>query len=261
MNIKMIATDLDDTLLRSNNAMSDYTISVLEKCRAKGIKLVYATARDRRRSISIPLLSELFDGFVCDNGATAYAGSTLIYSKAISTKDLRDLLVAADSAGVKITANCDGIYYANFNVLEKCAWLGLKSYKHADFNTLDVKAENFLVIAETPEESEIAEFTIKKHLPRDLDLLIREKSSLMVILHKETIKSKGLAPLAQHWGIKASEIAAFGDDVIDIDLLEYCGIGVAVSNASDEVKAVADYICESNDNDGVARWLEGHIEL
>jgi hydroxymethylpyrimidine pyrophosphatase-like HAD family hydrolase len=65
--------------------------------------------------------------------------------------------------------------------------------------------------------------------------------------------------LAKIWNIEPSEIAAFGDDLNDIDLLRYAGYGVAMENALDEVKAVADYICDTNDNDGVAKWLEDNM--
>ena len=56
-----------------------------------------------------------------------------------------------------------------------------------------------------------------------------------------------------------SNIAAFGDDYNDVEMLRECGIGVAVANAIDEAKAAADYICGDCDDDGTARWLEEHV--
>jgi len=259
MNIKMIVTDLDGTLLHRNDGMdtaiSDYTISILEKCRAKGIKVVYATARDD--GATVPTLSPLVDGFVHNNGAKAYADDILVYNRAIPMDDVRDLLAAADNAGVKVAAESNGVYYGNFNITGKWGWT--QAYKNADFNTLDIEVEKIFAMVDTTDESKCVELLINKYLSNDLWLLAREEWSFVVIIHKEAIKSKGVAALAEHWGIKPSEIVAFGDDTIDIDLLEYCGIGVAVSNALDDVKAVADYICESNDNDGVAKWLEEYI--
>jgi hydroxymethylpyrimidine pyrophosphatase-like HAD family hydrolase len=55
------------------------------------------------------------------------------------------------------------------------------------------------------------------------------------------------------------ETAAFGDDYNDKEMLRDCGVGIAVANAIEEVKAVADYICDSNENDGVAKWLDERI--
>jgi hydroxymethylpyrimidine pyrophosphatase-like HAD family hydrolase len=52
---------------------------------------------------------------------------------------------------------------------------------------------------------------------------------------------------------------SFGDDKNDLEMIKRCGIGVAVENALDEVKNVAKYVCKSNNDDGVARWLEEYI--
>jgi len=52
---------------------------------------------------------------------------------------------------------------------------------------------------------------------------------------------------------------SFSDDYNDFDMIRECGIGVAVINALDEVKAVANYICDANENDGVAKWLEENV--
>ena len=76
---------------------------------------------------------------------------------------------------------------------------------------------------------------------------------------KKADKWHGIEALAKHTGIDLSCIAAFGDDYNDIEMLNKCGIGIAVANSIDEAKAVADYICDTNDNDGVAKWLEERI--
>ena len=58
---------------------------------------------------------------------------------------------------------------------------------------------------------------------------------------------------------RCRKAVAFGDDYNDIEMLRDCGIGVAVANAIPEVKTAADYICDTNDNDGVAKWLEERV--
>lgn len=60
-------------------------------------------------------------------------------------------------------------------------------------------------------------------------------------------------------GISASETVYFGDDYDDIEPIKMCGLGVAVANAINEVKAAADHITESNDDDGVAKFIEKMI--
>jgi len=56
-----------------------------------------------------------------------------------------------------------------------------------------------------------------------------------------------------------SEIVSFGDDTNDIDLLDFCGISVAMENALDNVKKSANEICDTNENDSVAKWLEENV--
>ena len=82
---------------------------------------------------------------------------------------------------------------------------------------------------------------------------------MFFISHKEAVKSKAVAALAEFWGISQEEILFFGDDLIDIDILKYCGVGVAMGNALDEVKEAADYVCGINNNDGAAKWIEENI--
>ena len=65
--------------------------------------------------------------------------------------------------------------------------------------------------------------------------------------------------LADHMGIDMTDVIAFGDDVNDLGMLKLAGTAVAVSNAIDEVKAVADHVTDSNDQDGVAKFLEATI--
>lgn len=69
-------------------------------------------------------------------------------------------------------------------------------------------------------------------------------------------KASGLKKLVERWGITPEQCAAFGDGGNDLEMLEYCGFGYAMENAPDNVKEVADYVCPSNDEDGVLVTLD-----
>lgn len=71
----------------------------------------------------------------------------------------------------------------------------------------------------------------------------------MIALHK----------LAEYFNIAVSDVVTFGDDTSDIGVIKTAGIGVAMGNAIDEAKAVADFVCDTNDNDGVAKWINSFI--
>ena len=75
----------------------------------------------------------------------------------------------------------------------------------------------------------------------------------------DATKEKAIEALSRQLGIPLSQIAAFGDDFNDIGMLKVCGTGIAMDNAIEEVKKAADQVCESNEADGVAKWMEEHL--
>ena len=246
----MIVLDLDGTLLRDDQTISEYTISTLKKCRESGIKIIYATARGISAQMLVPI--ELFDGFVRMGGAIAYAGDRLVYNKCISTTEARNFLTIADKAKIKIVAEQNAKHYSNFNIDEVWDWLTY--YEVCDFNNLSIEVEKIYALPETQEEIEL----LKNNIPKGTRIIVTRDNFAMVT-HEEAIKSKAVLAIADYWKIKPSEIAAFGDDIMDIDLLKFCDFGIAMGNALEEVKAVAKYICDTNENDGVAYWLEKYV--
>ena len=251
MNIKMIATDLDDTLLRDDKTISDITKAALVKCRDRGIKVVYATARGQSAPALVPI--DLIDGFTQMNGAVAFAGESLIYSKHISIASSRDFLLAADNAGIQIAVETGGRHYANFDVGEVWGWV--TNYTVSDFAALDINAEKIYALPKSDSEIDL----LKKHLPKNTYLIISRYDNFTMIMHEDAGKAKAVAALADHWNISIKDVVAFGDDTNDIGMLRHCGIGVAMGNAIDEVKSAADDICDTNENDGIAKWLEKHV--
>ncbi|MCL2548660.1 MAG: HAD family hydrolase, partial [Symbiobacteriaceae bacterium] len=99
---------------------------------------------------------------------------------------------------------------------------------------------------------------ITQHLSMEMYLVV-DRVGFAMIMHREATKAAAVAELARIWGIDAADIVAFGDDLNDIDMLNHAGVGVAMGNAVEEVKAIADYICPSNEEDGLARWLQEYV--
>jgi len=248
--IKMIVTDLDGTLLRSDKTVSDRTKATLARCREQGIKLAYATGRCASALKLAP--SELFDGYATANGAIAMVDNTLIYKRLIPYQDARPLLLACDRRGLDISSQLGGMDYSNFVMSD--VWPEVTNFTLVDFASHETDAEKIISHNLTVEDMDF----IESHLPR-YAYMVMAIDGLAMITHKEATKSKAIAALAGYWGITQSEILAFGDDLNDIDLLEYAGVGVVMDNARDVVKRVGDYICPSNDEDGIAAWIENNI--
>ena len=250
--IKMIVSDLDGTLLNCETVMSERTISVLEKCRKSGIKIAYATARGRSADLVAP--AKHFDGRVNMGGAVASINNEIIYSRLIPFLTARPILLACDKRGLRTASEYSGMHFSNFNVLE--LWPYIKYCEKVDFSLHDRDAEKLYAVIDDQSDADF----IRDQLNEDLHLHV-SSDNLAMIMHRDATKSKAVAVLANHWNIEPSAIAAFGDDLNDIDMLEYAGYGVAMENARDEVKAAADYSCPGNDEDGVAEWILENVKL
>ena len=253
MLIKMIVTDLDGTLLRTDKTISEYTKAILHKCRGLGVKIVYASGRGGSAQRVAP--SELFDGKVTMNGAVAKIGDDIVYSRLIPYQTARPFLLACRERQIRITSEISGMHYSNFIVSD--FWPHLTNFQIVDFAQHEIDAEK--IYSPAPTREDIA--FIEQLLPDELYSVITHDITgiLLNIMHRDATKAKAVSELARLWGILPEDIAAFGDELNDLDLLAYAGTGVAMGNALDEVKAVADYICDDNDNDGVAKWLEENI--
>ena len=253
MLIKMIVTDLDGTLLKTDKTISEYTKTILRKCRNLGVKVVYATGRGGSAQRVAP--SEFFDGKITMNGAVAKVGDDIVYSRLIPYQTARPILLACDERQIRITSEVNGMHYSNFTVTD--FWPRLTNFQVVDFAQHEMDAEKLYSPAPTPEEIAF----IERHLPEELWSVMTHDitGNLLQIMHKDATKARAVSELAKLWGISPSEIVAFGDELNDADLLAYAGIGVAMGNALDEIKAAAGYICGTNDNDGVTKWLEENV--
>ncbi|HBF37895.1 MAG TPA: Cof-type HAD-IIB family hydrolase [Firmicutes bacterium] len=101
---------------------------------------------------------------------------------------------------------------------------------------------------------------IRNELSRIAELeVVSSASNNIEVNYKGTSKGKGVEILARHYGIPREEIIAIGDNENDLSMIEYAGLGVAMGNALDFVKEKADYITDTNDNDGVAKVIDKFV--
>lgn len=248
--VKMLVTDLDGTLLKTDKSISMYTIETIKHVRNKGIKVIYATARGSSAKLLVP--HEIFDGYVLLNGAKSYANNRLVYSREIQADIFMPFLRELSNKNLEVAAEINGIHYSNFNVKEK--WPYIDNFIITDFMNMSGGADKLYAIIESIDQIDI----IKSNIPKDLYLNV-SMDGLAMIMHKEATKIKGILAIADEFNISKKEIIAFGDDVNDKEMLLNCGLNIAMDNAIDEIKGISDHVCESNDNDGVAKYLEANI--
>ncbi len=254
---KIIITDLDKTLLHSDKTISDYTIEIFNQCRAKGIKIAFATARSEN---SCKYIIERFmpDAIISNGGALVKVGDNIVY-KAIMNEEICNklLLRCINNSEIEcITAETDFGYYLDKQVDEQDPnWIEYMPAYYKDFSngmgcdaykiTIAIDDANFAkdIISDIPE----------------IEMIPFSGENWFRYAHVSANKWMGINALTTYYGISTDKVVAFGDDYNDMEMIKNCGIGVAVANALDEVKALANDTCDSNDNDGLAKWLAKNV--
>ena len=252
--IQAIVTDLDKTLLRKGAIISDYTISVLRRCQQKNIKIIFATARSIQATLRIfeQFMPDIFVGY---GGAIVMEGKNIIHQIDISADISNNLIkeslntpevvsVFAINESVALTS-CIGVLNDQYS----------SHYQYTDF--LNGYNHRYLKISLNATCKATVE-RIAENYPM-LDMLRYTGEDLYRFANRDAVKWNALKEVAIHCKINTDNFVAFGDDKNDLEMLARCGIGIAVENAIDEVKAVADYICGANESDGVGKWIERNI--
>ena len=246
-NMKAIITDLDRTLLRTDKSLSEYTVAVLKKCKAQGIKVMAATARPERSITD-------YDGVIGFDAVTVMNGAKVMIGDKVMTYGIPDVLAEEMLAKVcerkefLFSVETGEILYARDHIPE------FEYTVHTEFPKLP-EGETAYKILVSGEGA--AEF-VKENLPEGLHCTVAN-GYLVQIMSKDAKKRNGVRVMLNAFGIAPEEAVYFGDDFDDGESMQLCGLGVAVENAIPEVKAVADEVVESNDADGVAKWIESHV--
>jgi hydroxymethylpyrimidine pyrophosphatase-like HAD family hydrolase len=128
-----------------------------------------------------------------------------------------------------------------------------------DFHTVVKKGCNKLLIPGDPMLLQPLEILIRTYLGSDITLFTR-KPYFLEILPRETDKGTALARVAEILGIEQRAVMAIGDSMNDEAMIRWAGVGVAMANADDRIKKIADIVTEkTNDEDGIADFIEQRI--
>ena len=249
MNIKTVIVDLDRTLLHTDKTISSYTLSVLDEWKKNGNKIMVATARPLRTCAQFCEIIDV-DDIVVANGAKVICENKLIEYKILPESAVRILKILNDVPSLLITLETGEHAYSNKPIAE---------YETIITDNLVgiVESEGALKIIVSFDSEETLSF-IEKILTNDLYCTIAN-GHLIQIMDKQATKWNGIKTMLDICGCSPLETAYFGDDFDDIEPIKMCGIGIAVSNGIDEVKSVADYVAQSNDDDGVAKFIEQRL--
>lgn len=266
MTYKMIVLDLDDTLLRDDGTISPRNKQALMAAQEAGVKVVLASGRPTyaMKALADELELERFGSYILSfNGAKIINWKTREepFSSALTPETAHALYEMSIQEGVS------ALTYVGDDIVTEQA----NQYTHIEAQITGMK------IAEVPSFIEAVQIPVVKVLMvEDPDRLVRVEEKLKVELagklnvmrskpffleftENGVNKGTSLQHLIDQLGIERSEVIAMGDGYNDVAMLEFAGLGVAMGNAPEEIKQLADYVTDTNMNDGVAQVVESFI--
>ena len=271
MTVKMIATDMDGTLLDGQGQLDlPRLATILDELDKRDIRFVVATGNEIPRMRL--LLGDLVERMtlVVANGARIFEGNQLSMSSFWEPGLIRDAL--AYFAGrerelrLVVTSERGGFVQegTEFPLIEKVMTKEMAQLFHKRMNFVpslqDYPFDKVLKMSMMVEEA-AAEHArlINQHFAGRLSAVASGYGAID-ILQDGMHKAWGLQQLMAKWQIQSSEIMAFGDSENDIEMLELAGISYAMENGDERVKKVADYLAPANTDAGVLQVLEQYLE-
>lgn len=267
---KIIFSDMDLTLLYSGTAkISLAGAEAFKRAMQKGIKVCLVSSRHPRG------IKEYFSYFgvedmpyVAYNGALASAeNDQWLHNYTIDTaaaQNICQIVMQSQIPGL-IMMFAQDRWYTDVSsdpglLKREIAYIG-HAPECVDYRELFAQGirPNKFYCANVPEHSLQLEKLLIQH---SHGLHVSRSSQWSLDIMRQGVnKSVGIAAMLEHFGLDRSEAIAFGDSPNDIEMLQYVGLGVAVDNAMDSVKRVAQEVTLSNDQDGVAFFLRNKLEI
>ena len=264
MKAKLVAFDLDGTLLNEHAEITENTRQAIRKLADCGVIVTIATGRVFQSAayfahilgINVPLIT--CDGALVKESDTGYEH----YHKKVSLDLAREIAEYGDQYDIYLRYYIGDIMYVdrNWEHAEKISKrLRIQAQLVDSLKDFVQEEPTLISITEPPEKFATYFQPLYERFHNHLTLTRFTASAGAAglgIIHKEASKGKALAVLAEHLGIDKSEIVAFGDDLNDIGLFEGAGYKVAMGNAEKAIKDLSDYICGTNREEGVAQAIE-----
>ncbi|MFS0653870.1 sugar-phosphatase [Bacillus sp. 179-C3.3 HS] len=261
---KLVAIDMDGTLLNDQHMVPDAAFEAIQQAKAEGIKIVLCTGRPIggvHRYLKELQLDQEGDFVIAYNGALVQNSHTneVVSELTLSHDDLTSLYELSrqldtpmhyfDSARL-YSPNRD---ISEYTVLESYLTKLPLQYLPVEEADPSMKLPKMMYV-DHPERLEKTIQAIPSDV-KDRYMMVKSTDYFLEILHPDVSKGNAVKLLASKLGISREEVMAIGDNGNDLSMIEYAGCGVAMDNAIDDVKAIADVVTKSNNEAGVAHIL------
>ena len=263
---KLIVTDIDDTLVNSNNEISQKNREIIEKCKEQDIKVILASGRPDFGMMKIveDLKLDSYNNYLLSyNGARIANLKTgeVVYEKFLSPERIKFLI------DVELENDCDILTYQNGNVITnrdneyarvETGLVGAKLVISENMKEEIKEGAAKVIILKHPDESAKIKDKLAKELGDEYEVAM-SKPFFIEVNDKGISKGASLDSLCKKLGLTNENVMALGDGLNDLSMIEFAGLGVAVENGNSILKEAADFISKSNDEDGFAYAIEKFV--
>lgn len=260
---RLVAVDLDDTLLKNDLRISPRVKESIWKARELGVEVTLATGRMFRSAVpyaeelglNLPLIT--YQGALVKNSRSG----EVLYYRPVPQHLVKPVLETVRPLGYHLQ-----MYYEDQLCMEKLTregedyarMAGVEAVLVEDLEKACPEPTKILVVEYHEPRLQELEAVLRERFGREL-YITRSKPYYLEMLHPEATKGRALRVVAGYFGIPRQEVIAIGDSFNDLDMIRYAGLGVVMENAREEVKRFADYVTRSNEDDGVAEVLEKFV--
>ena len=266
--IKLIAIDLDGTLLTDDKQITNRNKEILTKAKQQGVKVVLCTGRplvaietylDRLELRDEGDYSITFNGGVIQKNNT---GEELL-SYSLSLKEVQEVAEIMTELDLPLDViTSDTCFNLTTSTSRKSVYHTMNSI--LNFETIDVADLNDSIPFKKMVVAADADYLDEKLEGLDSNWyerfnIMKSRTNLLEVIHRDVSKANGIDLLAKELGIKQSEVMAIGDEENDVSMIDYAGMGVVMANGNDNLKKRAQYVTKSNEEDGVAYAVEKFV--
>ncbi len=263
LKIKIVFFDIDGTLTNSNKVMSENTINTLNKLIEKNIFIVFCSGR--ANSYIKQYLKQINKSkySISNNGALIYDNelNKIIISHTLYSKDLEYLWNYSNETKSSFIINTVNNKYSNKFVKNKVDKIIIDKLSDVKEDKLQLVISNDDINIMNELEMYINNKTNLKVINKSFDYLneIKDGYYFFDVVNKNVNKGNAINDLLKVLNINKKNSLCFGDSINDIDMFKSVGIKVAMGNAIEDLKNIADYVTDTNDEDGISKFCDEYI--
>ncbi|KAB7788297.1 HAD family hydrolase [Bifidobacterium cebidarum] len=276
---KLLVADLDGTLLHDaavfeNRSITQRSIKVIEQAHEAGYQFAIATARPVSTGLRFAQMLPV-DAVIYLNGALIDFDPAHSDFKSLTSASADDnpnlvkvgfpsqracevcLQLLQAMPGLQLGIVMNDVRYTNFDVRK---YWKTQAFQYTNFqiepngNVPQGTADKITIF---PEQDQWE--ALRPLVPDDFSISISE-GVMWMLMNPQASKEHAFSMLCERLGVPVEDTVAFGDDLIDINMMRAAGRGVAVANANPQVLEIADEVCPANNDDGVAQWIEARLQ-